>query len=395
MQLQSPSSRALSDALQTAAKCIGSKNSISILDNVLLSRRADGQFLFTAATQDSQLTIPAPLNLLDGKFEAPVALPVNGIISYLSTLPDCVVNLTLGDNHSLTLDYCTGNDDRVKKGKVSLAYLDGNEFPKVSGIDSDNKLHICLPASVILPAIEQAKIFSATDELRLVMNTLCIHVSDDTSECYLVSTDGHSLIKITHTNNPATGGSDFFRGGSPAKMLVHNRFFKTISAFSACESIDILTDGNTIIFSSNDIEFICKAVEGNYPNYNSVIPKNNPFFITVNKKELLNVIKRVSLFGSDATKLVKIQKEGMFLNVSAQDIDFSTYAEDQALIINSECNDGLTIGFHSQKLSNVLNAINTNDVRINLSEPSRPAVITPDDPNPLVMTLAMPMLLNE
>lgn len=367
---------------------------MAILENVLLSQAPDGRLTFTAATLDSQLTIPAPLVVINGKFEAPVAFPATSIVSYLSTLPDCAINLTFNADHTISLEYCTGSDDKVKQGKVKFTYCDGNDFPKMTGV-GDTCLHICLPVQTFSQAIDQAQHFCANDELRMVLNTLCIDVAEDMSECYLVSTNGHALIKYTHTNNEKTGGSDFYRGGTPAKILIHNRFFKTLSAFASYDTIDITFDGRMICFSAGDIVFLCKAIEGNYPNYDGVIPKNSPYFVCFDKKEMLSAIKRVSIFGSESSKLIKIEKSGMFLNVSAQDIDFSTSADDQVFISNSECADGFSIGFSSVNLPNAIAAINSDTVRMQLSDSSRACVLTADDASPKVLTLCMPMLISD
>ena len=131
------------------------------------------------------------------------------------------------------------------------------------------------------------------------------------------------LVKMTHSNDPAKGGSDFFRGGQPGKTLIHRSYFRTLSAFDGSEDITIENDGHTIRFTSGETELICKQVEGRFPNYNAVIPKNNPFFVVFDKKEMLDILRRVSLFSSNASNLVEIKKNGMFLTVSASDEDFA------------------------------------------------------------------------
>lgn len=395
MQLQSKSSRALSAVCQTAAKCTNSKNALAILDCILLTRREDGQFLFTTSTSDSQLTIPAPLSLIDGKYTEPLALPVSGIISYLATLPDCTVNITFNDNKTLTLDYCTGSDDKVKTGKVSLPYFDGKEFPIISGFTEEKSTHITLPSSLFMKAVKQAKIFSAQDELRPVLNSLCVDISDDLSQCMLVSTNGHTLIKFTHSNDPKNGGSNFYRSGHPCKINIHNSYFRSITAFAGCEDIDIEFDGNFIRISSGDSVFVCKAIEGGFPNYNSVIPKNNPSFICFDKKEMLSVIKRVSIFGSESSKLIKLQKDGLFVTLKAENVDFSTYAEDQVVLLDSQCREDFVIGFNSLYFANIIGAINSDIVRMQMNEVTSPCIFTSDTPSPTVLTLCMPTLFSD
>ena len=136
-------------------------------------------------------------------------------------------------------------------------------------------------------------------------------------------------------------------------------------------------------------------MEGKYPNYKSVIPTNNPYYVVVDKKELISVVKRVALFSSASSNIVVLKKEGMFLNVCASDIDFSKKAEDQVLITDSKCNDGFTIGFNYHSMIDTVTAIPDDTIRIQLADPSRSGVLTADTPAPTTLTLLMPVLLDD
>lgn len=132
MKLQAQSSKALHTALCKAAKCIASKNSLTILDNVLLTCKGENNFYFISASSSSQLTIPAPLTLFEGTFEAPVALPIKTFISFLATLPDCTISMSFDKNNSsISLTYCTDSNGNTKEGKASIPFFDGTEFPKL------------------------------------------------------------------------------------------------------------------------------------------------------------------------------------------------------------------------------------------------------------------------
>ncbi len=399
MKLQTPSALLLRQALQKAAKAIDYKASIVAMTNVLLKQRAgDGKFFFVSGTTDLQLTIPAPLEIVEGSFQKPVVLPIVSLLSLLSTLPsDCVVTMDLQDGdkdeHNMIIEYCTHTGENVKSGKVSLAFYDGNEYPQAKAMAA-GKTHVAFPMAFFKGALAHAGKFITEDPLRPVMCCLCIDIAEDRSDATFVASNGHTLIKLTHTNDPATGGSDFFREGDPGRIMVHYTYFKTLSVFDDCEDIDIEFDGNLVKFTADDMECLCKGVDGKYPNYNSVIPRNNPFHVVVDKKELVSVVKRVALFASESSNLVRLKKDGMFLNVSASDVDFSTSAEDQVLITDSKCSDGFQIGFKASSLLDTVSAIPGDTIRLQLADPSRPGVITADDPAPKALTLLMPMLLN-
>lgn len=398
MKIQAQSSLLLRQALQKAAKCIDSKTAIAILSNVLLTQRKDdGKFFFVSATTDSELSIPAPLTIVEGSFKEDVVLPITSLLSLLSTLPaDCVVTMDLSQDkdHCLNIEYCTQNGENVKKGNVSLVYFSAEAFPRAAQPDNAS-IHISLPMATFSNVLSHAGKFVSDSDLRPVMRCLCIDVAEDRSEVIFVASNGHVLIKLIHTNNPETGGSNFFRSGTPGKILVYSSFFKTFSAFDGEEDIDIEANESMVRFTAGDITFVCKKAEGQYPNYNSVIPRNNPYEITVDKRELASVVKRVALFSSESSNLIVLKKDGMFLDISAQDLDFNMSANDQVLITDGTCPEGHSIGFKASSLLDVLTPIPSDTVTLHLSDPSRAVVVTANESSPRALTLLMPMILND
>ena len=395
MKLQAQSSKALHAALNKSAKCIGSKNTIAILDNVLLTRKGE-QFFLTSSTTEAQLTIPAPLTICNGTYDRDIVLPIKMLSALLGTLPDCVVTFDIPDNsQSFTVEYCTSSEDNVKPGKAQMCLFPGGDFPQMEQPKAEQSSVISLPLSLFHSVVDTADKFAIMDELRPQLSCLCIDVAEDRSEVVFVGTNGQTLVKMTHSNDPAKGGSDFFRSGQPGKMLIHRNYFRTISAFDGSEDITIENDGHTIRFTSGETELICKQVEGRYPNYNAVIPKNNPFYVVFDKKEMLDILRRVSLFSSNASNLVEIKKNGMFLTLSASDADFSVAGEDQVCIADAQCDDNFRIGLKSTSFQTCINSIPSDTIRMQLLDASHAVVITADDPAPKVMTLCMPMILND
>lgn len=398
MKIQAQSSLLLRQALQKAAKCIDSKSSVAILANVLLTqRKEDGKFFFVSATTDSELIIPAPLTIVEGSFKEDAVLPITSLLSLLSTLPaDCVVTMDLSQDkeRNMNIEYCTQNGENVKKGNVSLVYFSAEAFPRAAQPDNAS-LHISLPMATFSNVLSHAGKFVSDSDLCPVMRCLCIDVAEDRSEVIFVASNGHVLIKLIHTNNPDTGGSNFFRSGTPGKILVYSSFFKTFSAFDGEEDIDIEANESMVRFTAGDITFVCKKAEGQYPNYNSFIPKNNPYTVVVDKRELASVVKRVALFASESSNLIMLKKDGMFLDITAQDLDFNMAANDQVLINDSTCPEGHSIGFKASSLLDVLAPIPDDSICLHLSDPSRAAVITANESSPRALTLLMPMLIND
>lgn len=393
MKFQAQSSKALHAALNKSAKCIGSKNTVAILDNVLLTREGE-QFFLTSSTNEAQLTIPAPLTLCSGKYDRDIVLPIKMLSALLGTLPDCVVTFDFADDsQSFTVEYCTSSEGNVKPGKAQMSYFPGDDFPQMMQPNAEQSTVLCLPMSLFRSVVDTVDKFVVTEELRPVLSCLCVDVAEDRSEVVCVGTNGLRLVKVVHSNDPAKGGSDFFRSGDPRKTLIHRSYFRTLSAFDGNEDITIENDGHTIRFTSGDTELLCKHVEGIYPNYSAVIPKSNPFYVVFNKKEMLDILRRVSLFASNAINLVEIKKSGMFLTVSASDADVSVSGEDQVLIQNAQCDDNFRIGLNSTAFQTCINSIPSDTIRMQLLDASHAVVITADEPAPTVLTLCMPITL--
>lgn len=394
MKLQAQSSKALHTALCKASKCIASKNPLAILDNVLLTCKGENNFYFISASSSSQLTIPAPLTLFEGTFEAPVALPIKTFIPFLATLPDCTLSMSFDkDSNTIALTYCTDSNGNTKEGKASIPFLDGTVFPMLVEPKGDTT-KLVLPVPFFNEVLAHSANFTSKDELRPQMNCLCMDVLEDRSTLNFVATDGQTLIRTTYSNDPANGDSEFFKGGKPGRLLLPSMFFRTMSVFDGCEVVEIESDTHTLKFTADDIELICKSIDKIYPNYASVIPMGNPFYISFNKKEMLDIIKRVSIFGDKNYNRLMLTKNGMFLDVSAKDVDYSTAADDQVFIIDSQCDEQFRICVNAGRIEDSLNAIDSDNVRMQFSAPDRAILITADDPAPKVLTLCMPMNLD-
>lgn len=395
MKLQAKSSRELLKVLQKSSKCVSVKNTISILDHVLLTENAEGEFCFTSSNGDAQLTLAAPITMIDGTLKQPIALPIGLITPFLSTLPDSVLTITLDDStHTLLLEYCTGEADNVKNGKVSLTYQEGDAFPLLKSV-SNKVTHIVLPRAKFKTIVANATDFAPRNELRTILESLCIDIAEDWSDLTFAATNGQLLFRMVYSNDPERGGSNFFVSGEPTRMLVNSCYFRILSVFEDCETIDIESDDRTIRFSSGGMELLCKANEGRYPNYKSVIPANCPYFISFDKKEMLGVLKRVGIFRDKGSNKVILKKDGLFLNIKTQDIDLSIAAEDQVILTDAQCEDGFGIGFNLPILTSCIEAIDSDEIRMQLIDSSHAALMMAYVPAPDTITLCMPVLFND
>ena len=159
--------------------------------------------------------------------------------------------------------------------------------------------------------------------------------------------------------------------------------------------VNIKFDDNNAYVNCANFEMVCRLIEGRYPNYNSVIPQENPFKVTIDRISFLNALKRVSVFSNPASSLVKLQLKESEMVVSAQDIDFSTSAEETQVC--QYAGAAMSIGFKSTFLIDILNNISADEVVIELADPSRAGVIVPveQEENEDLLMLLMPMMLND
>ena len=245
-------------------------------------------------------------------------------------------------------------------------------------------LHI--PAETLFNGINRTVFATADDELRPVMNGIYFDITTD--DLTFVASDGHKLVRVIHKDVKGDGRSSFILPKKPANLL-RSLLPKENG------TVEVKFDENNAYITMSNFVMICRFVEGRYPNYNSVIPQNNPNNVTLDRLALLNALKRVSVFSNPASSLVKLQLSEDKIVVSAQDIDFLTSAEE---MIPCQYNGNvMNIGFKAVFLIDILNNIPSTDVKLELSDPSRAGIILPaeNEENEDMLTLLMPMMLND
>jgi DNA polymerase-3 subunit beta len=260
------------------------------------------------------------------------------------------------------------------------------DFPALPAIKKEKKIVFNIGAEVLLSGISKTIFATADDELRPVMGGIFIEASTD--KITFVASDAHKLVRYQRMDAHADDNASFILPKKPASLL------KNILPKEE-GTVTIEFDDKNAFFNLSDYKVVCRLVEGNYPNYNSVIPKNNPRKITIDRVEFYNSLKRVSVFSNQASNLVKLQMNGNQVTVSAQDIDFSISAYERI-----KCQyDGETIeiGFKSVFLVEILANIGSQDVMVELADPTRAGLflpVTTDNESEDLLMLLMPMMIN-
>ncbi len=370
------SSSELLGHLQAISRVISSKNTLPILDNFLL-KLSGNDLEITASDLESTLITRMKLENTDG--DGTIALPARIL---LDTLKEFSVQPLTFDVNLDTLAVVISSEN----GKFNVVGQNGIDFPALPAIKKEKKFGFSINADVLLAGISKTLFATADDELRPVMGGIFVEASTD--KITFVASDAHKLVRYQRTDAHADDVASFILPKKPASLL------KNILPREE-GAVNVEFDDKNAFFTLNEYKVVCRLVEGNYPNYNSVIPKNNPRKITIDRIEFYNTLKRVSVFSNQASNLVKLHLSGNQVLVSAQDIDFSISAYERI-----KCQyegEEIEIGFKSVFLLEILANIASQDVMIELADPTRAGLFLPvlseNEAEDLLMLL-MPMMIN-
>jgi DNA polymerase III subunit beta len=370
------SSTELLSHLQAISRVISSKNTLPILDNFLfnLSKK---ELEITASDLESTLITRMKIENAEG--DGLIAIPARIL---LDTLKEFSVQPLTFDINNETMAIVINSEN----GKFNVMGQNGIDFPVLPAIKKDKKFAFTINADVLLSGINRTIFATADDELRPVMGGIFVEAADD--KITFVASDAHKLVRYQRSDAKADSSASFILPKKPASLL------KNILPKEE-GPVKVEFDDKNAFFTLADYKIVCRLVEGNYPNYNSVIPRNNPRKVTIDRIEFYNTLKRVSVFSNQASNLVKLQFTGNQLMVSAQDIDFSISAYERI-----KCQyegEEMEIGFKSVFLLEILSNLSSQDVVIELADPTRAGLFLPaeaDNEAEDLLMLLMPMMIN-
>ena len=248
-----------------------------------------------------------------------------------------------------------------QNGLFSLPIENADEFPMAQPV-SDFATSIVMPNLILAENINRSVFATAQDELRPVMNGIYFDLTAD--GLAVVASDGHKLVRNKVFTIKSEQPAAFILPKKPANLL-----------------------RNGILQ--------CRLIEGRYPNYNSVIPQNNPNELRVDRLGLLAALRRVQPFANDSSNLIRFHVEGSTLQLDAEDYDFSKTATER---MSCEYNgQPMSIGFKGSSFIEVLSNFDCQEVTILLADPSRAGLVLPSEQpeNQDVLMLMMPMLIND
>ncbi|MBI3509142.1 MAG: DNA polymerase III subunit beta [Bacteroidetes bacterium] len=374
------SSSSLLKQLQTLSGVLNSTNTLPILDNFLFEIDKGS---LTISASDLETTMTTHLTV-ESKDTGNVAVPAKLLIDTLKTFPEQPLTFSVDKKRfaiEISSDY----------GKYKITGQNGDEFPKAPTVDKGSKIE--MDASVLGRAIAKTLFAAGNDELRPVMSGVFVQFAPDSTT--FVATDAHKLVRYRRTDIKASGSASFILPRKPLNLLknvlvgVDGIIRVEYNATNARFTWGIAPDGTV------GTTMICRLIDGKYPNYEAVIPKNNPNKLTIDTNSLLGSIRRVAIFANKTTHQVRLKVVGNELNISAEDLDFSNEAAER--LTCSYSGDDMEIGFNSKFLAEMLTNIGSEEALIEMSAPNRAGILLPSvKPNAEedTLMLVMPVMLN-
>ena len=369
------SSSALLSALQSISKVIASKNTLPILDSFLFDLEGDK---LTITASDVETRLVTSVDVVSPEGSGIFAIDAKRLLDPLKELPEQPLVFDINDdNMALNVDY--------ENGKFNLPGQRGDAYPQQKPL-KESAISLTLESQILYNGINRAFFATADDELRPVMNGIYFDIQ--TESLIFVASDGHKLVRLRNLSVQSNERASFILPKKPANML------KSLLVKNT-DNVVVTFDENNAYVKTPMFEMICRLIEGRYPNYDAVIPTENPNTATIDRMSFMTALKRVSVFSNQASGLVKIELAENEIIVSAQDIDFSTSAEEK--IVCQYMAVPLSIGFKASYLIDILANISSESVILQLADSTRAGVLVPaeNEENEDLLMLLMPMMLND
>jgi DNA polymerase-3 subunit beta len=353
---------------------IAAKNSLQILEAVLFDLEGD---VLTLTASDSETTIRTSLTVEDAQGAGKVAVGGKLLLETLKEFSEQPLTFQI-DEQNFGLNITSAN------GTYSFVGANGLEYPEMPMEEGENAFEI--PANVLLDAINKTIFCTADDELRPVMNGIYFDLSEE--KITMVATDAHRLVRYVNSDVKASQAVSFILPKKPAQLL------KQVLQKEA-ENVKVTFGQKNAKFEFGATVIVCRQIEGRFPNYNAVIPQNNTNKVLVDRQTIVNACKRVAVFANTGTSLLKLALSENQIKISAQDIDFSTSAEET--IVCDYNGMPMAIGFKAPFLIEILANVASQDVVLQLADPARAGLILPaeNEDGQDLLILLMPMLLND
>ena len=372
-------SQQLLKQLQSLSGVLSANNTMPII-NCFHFHLEEGSL--TMKTTDLSTTLVARMEVETGRLEKAeeVAIPSKMLLEILKSFDDVPLTFNV-DQNSYAIDIASG------EGEYRLAGMDAETYPAMPTAEGTNS--VVMSCNALVNAINKTYFATSNDEMHQQMSGIFCEMTPD--GVTFVATDAHKLVRYRRKDVSSSESTNFILPKKPITIV------KNILA-SRKEEGDVNVEyNNTNLFITFDNFYIvCRLVDGRYPNYEAAIPKDNPNKLILDRLSFLNTLRRVSIFASEATRQVRLSIGADRLEISAEDLEFSNKAH-ESIPCQYEGNP-MDIGFNAKFLTEMISNLESEQVLLELSHPSRAGIIFPygdetEDKQDDILMLVMPVML--
>lgn len=364
------SSQELLSELSIGSGAIGPNPVIPILDDYLFDLNGND---LTITSTNLETTIVSKLEVT-GEENGRIAVPAKTLLETLKALPEQPISFVLDtDTNGITL--------KSSYGEYKLAGDAPEDFPELPA--EENTKSLSIDAKLLGNAINKTIFATSSDELRLAMTGVLVQI--DFNKIIFVATDAHKLVKYTFGNIVSDETAQFIIPKKALNMLK--------GAINSEGPVSVSYNSKNAFFSFNDTKVVCRLIDAKYPDYNAVIPVENPNILTLDRRDFLNSLRRIAIYANKTTNQVILNINENSLTISAQDLDFSNEATE--VLTCAYAGDPMNIGFNAKFLAEMLNALDTSEINLKLSTPQRAGLLLPaeQEDNEELLMLVMPVMM--
>ncbi|ADQ81547.1 DNA polymerase III subunit beta [Riemerella anatipestifer] len=365
----------LQKALQVVSGVISSSQSRPILENYLFE--LDNQNL-KITSSDGETTLVTSLEVMS-EDQGKIAVPAKTFQELIKTFGEQPLTFTVKESANEMGALLEILDDR---DNYEVALDNAEDYPELPEFDASQS--VTIPSGVLAEALVNTLFATSNDTLRPVMTGVLFQFGEN--EANFVSTDSHRLVVYKRKDIKNSEPIEFIMPKKPLSI------FKNILANTE-EEVVIEFNENMAKFTFGNHIWICRLIDGKYPNYSAVIPQENPNLLTVNRNLLLSSIRRASILSNKSTNQVRFKLSGNILHLHAEDTEFANKADMQ--IPCDYKGEDINIGFSSKFLTEMLSVLSSDDVLMRMSQPNRPGILEPIDgldENEHILMLSMPVI---
>lgn len=368
------SSSSLLKQLSKISGVIPSRSVLPIIENFLFEI-AEGNLSISTTNLEISMQTSLPIESRGGAMK--IAVPSKILLDILKALPDQPITFVIDDENF-------GIEISSENGKYKLSGENGINFPKIPV--QENTQVVQIPVKMLLTALNKTLFAASTDEDKAALNGIYFNLGKDALT--FVATDAHRLVRYRRVDVTVAEPASFI---VPQKAL---NLVKGAFDINSEESIRIEYNESNAFFRTSALLLVCRLIDQRYPDYENVIPTENPNQLLVNREELRGTLTRVNIFANKTSHQVRFKVSGNELTISAEDLDYANEAR-ETLKCHYEGQD-MEIGFNASLLRDVINNTPTDEVQIKLSSPNRAGIVLPavQEPGEDLLMLVMPVMLN-